>query len=286
MPTYAALMAEAVWRAQFVPPLLDSVLIRPLRTFYSLGPSAVGAPGDNNHVYGRHRSANWDRTSIYCTNRSYGTTDARDKRGGQDWYRAVDIGISGQPLWDACHRLDNAVRAGRLPGLAEWFGSYDGKTVVGWYEGHPSSSDSSHLYHAHVGLWNEVANDEATLRAVYQTFTGQVPTTEVDDMPSILLTNAQRLYLANGFDLKGIMTEADLNALRTAFPGPDRIVSQADVDKGLFGTVHGDTPPVIITPEQLAAIAAAAKAGAEAGAPTHEELVAAAEEGANKAEDS
>ena len=40
-----------------------------------------------------------------------------------------------------------------------------------------------------------------------------------------------------------------------------------------------------LSPEDLAEVEAAAKAGAEAGAPTHDELVAAAEEGANLAED-
>lgn len=178
MPTYLQLWQEPVWGDQYVPGMLNALLIQPLRSHFGLGPAAIGAPGDNNHLYGRHRSANWDRTSIYCTNRSYGTTDARDKRGDQNWYRAVDVGIKGQPLYDACHRLDTLVRAGNLPGLAEWFGTFDGKTVVGWYEGHPSSSDDSHLWHLHVGLWNGSANDETTMRILYDAITG-----EGDDMP-------------------------------------------------------------------------------------------------------
>jgi len=172
MPTYLQLRQEPVWIAQYVPANLDTVLIQPLRTFFGLGPAAIGAPGDNNHLYGRHRSANWDRTSIYCTNRSYGTTDARDKRGDQNWYRAIDVGITGQKLYNACHRVDLLVRAGKLPGLAEWFGTFDGQTVVGWFEGHPSSSDDSHLWHLHVGLWNEFANDEDTLHLLYDAIIG------------------------------------------------------------------------------------------------------------------
>jgi hypothetical protein len=172
VPTYLQLRQEPVWIAQYVPGNLDTVLIQPLRTFFGLGPAAIGAPGDNNHLYGRHRSANWDRTSTYCTNRSYGTTDARDKRGDQNWYRAVDVGITGQKLYNACHRIDLLVRAGKLPGLAEWFGTFDGQTVVGWYEGHPSSSDDSHLWHLHVGLWNEFANDENTLHLLYDAIIG------------------------------------------------------------------------------------------------------------------
>lgn len=198
MPSYDALRVEAVWRAQYVPPNLDQLLIQPLRTFYKLGADAIGAPGDNNHLYGRHRSANWDRTSSYCTNPSYGTTDGRDKQGDQDWYRAVDVGITGPPLYDACRRLDVAVRAGLLPGVAEWFGTFDGKTVVGWYEGHASSSDSSHLTHCHVGLWNQYANDPATLRVVLAVLTGvgmANPYTldNLDRWLSAVLTNADNV---------------------------------------------------------------------------------------------
>ncbi len=174
MPTYLQLQAEPVWGAQYVPASLTDLLIAPLRSFYSLGPAAVNTPGDNDHLYGRHRSANWDRTSIYCPPdmRYYGTTDARDKRGDQNIYRAVDVGIKGQVLQDACRRLDTLVRSDGAPGVAEWFGTFDGVNVVGWYEGHPSSSDDSHLWHLHVGFWNEAATDAATLTAVYNAITG------------------------------------------------------------------------------------------------------------------
>ena len=173
MATYAQLESEQVWHDQVVPPFMTSFLIVPLRNFYGLDANTCGAPGDNNHLYGRHRSADWDRTSRYCTNRAYGTTDPRDHLGNQDWYRAVDIGIQGPTLWDACHRLDTAVRAGELPEVAEWFGTFDGQTVVGWFQGHPSSSDTSHLYHMHVGFWNEFANDFQVMQRVYNVVTGQ-----------------------------------------------------------------------------------------------------------------
>ena len=173
MVTYLQLGSEQVWHDQMVPPFMTGFLIVPLRNFYGLDANAVGAPGDNNHLYGRHRSANWDRTSRYCTDRSYGTVDARDHQGDQDWYRAVDTGIQGDVLHAASHRMDAAVRAGELPEVAEWFGSFDGVNVVGWYEGHPSSSDSSHLYHLHVGFWNQYANDFAVMQRVFAVITGQ-----------------------------------------------------------------------------------------------------------------
>lgn len=172
MPSYLELQSEQVWWDQFVPANLTNLLINPLRTFYNLSGGAVGAAGDNNHVYGRHRSANWDLTSRYCTDRSYGTTNNKDKQGDLNWYRAVDVGIQGQPLWDASHRVDQAVRAGRAPAIAEWFGTFNGQTVVGWFEGHPSSSDSSHLWHLHVGFWNQYANDANVMKQTFEIITG------------------------------------------------------------------------------------------------------------------
>ena len=282
MPTYSALALEAVWRAQYVPSVLDTVLVKPLRTFYNLGPTSIGAPGDNNHLYGRHRSANWDRQSIYCTNRSYGTTDARDKQGDQDWYRACDIGITGQTLYDASHRIDAVVRSGGAPGVAEWFGTFDGKTVVGWYEGHASSSDSSHLYHLHVGLWNQYANDPATVRAVYGAITGTG-----DDMTpeehNLLTSNANRIQhgILDGDD---VMNDTPgYNTNRPVWIVGAIKALDAKLDQVLAALAAGTT--VDISDEQVAEIADAAKEGAEAGAPTEAELEQAAFEGAQRAED-
>jgi len=270
MPTYLELNREAVWRAQFVPQALNERLILPLRAHYGLGPTLIGAPGDNNHLYGRHRSRNWALASIYCTNRSYGTTDARDKRGDGNWYRAIDIGITGQPLYDACRRVDVAVRAGRLPGLAEWFGTFDGRTVVGWYQGRPSSSDSSHLTHFHGGWWNESANDFAGMNLFFRIFTGteSVPTTVGGDMPGLFKTaDSDTLYMSDGFK-------------RKALTGP----MWAD-----FKETWGDVP--VATVADMAALDAIAGPDwatvvPPSGGLTYEQTVQAAKEGANLAEDS
>lgn len=246
MPTYAQLSSEpppggTAWLAQITPGNMNTHLLVPLRTLYSLGPSAIGAAGDNNHVYGRHRSRDWDLSSRYCTNPSYGTTDARDKRGAGNIYRAVDIGIQGQPLWDACHRLDNAVRGGKLPGVAEWFGTFDGKTVVGWYEGHASSSDSSHLYHGHIGFWNESADDAATMQATYQVWAG----TSTPAPPSA--TGDPDMF--RFIDLNGAQTIIQVNPLSaTGFSYVsygDQIEPQIRIltDNGAIPTVDARTDP-------------------------------------------
>jgi hypothetical protein len=151
---------------------MNAGLIGPLRVFYGLSFNAVGSAGDNNHLYGRHRSYNWDVLSRFCTDRAYGTTDSRDQGGDRNWYRAVDVGITGQQLFDASHRMDALARSGECPGLAEWFGTFDGVNVVGWFQGQPASSDSSHLLHLHAGVWNQYANDAATMQQIYGAITG------------------------------------------------------------------------------------------------------------------
>jgi hypothetical protein len=169
--SYAELAAEPWWGQETTSPAHEAFNKR-LREFFGMGPSQIASKGDNNHLKGRHRSRDWSRNSQYCTDRSYGDRDQRDKTGLGIWLRATDVGISGQPLWDACKRLDAAVRANQLPAVAEWFGTFDGKTVVGWFQGHTSSSDSSHLYHLHVGLWTSACNDVDQIALLGDIITG------------------------------------------------------------------------------------------------------------------
>lgn len=219
MPTYVQLASEPEWGAQFTPPAIQSGLIEPLRAFYGLGPSAVGAAGDNNHLSGRHRSYAWDRNSRYCVDRGYGTSDARDQSGDRNWYRAVDVGITGQTLFDASRRMDALVRSGRAPGVAEWFGTFDGRTVVGWFQGSPSTSDSSHLTHLHAGFWNESANDAALMQLVYAIITGTAAADEEDDMPMYLLkTPTGHQYRGDGLWYAPIMTGAELEGWQNLVP--------------------------------------------------------------------
>lgn len=180
MPTYAELAAEPWWDAEFEPPALAAFNSH-LRTHYGHTRSQTGSKGDNRHLRGRHRSINWCLNSIYCTNRAYGTVDSRDRRGNWDALRATDVGITNVTLRTTSARLDAAVRAGQLPELAEWFGTINGTTVVGWYEGRPSSSDSSHLYHLHLGYWTEHTNNAGFFTRLYDVITGDdmATTTEI-----------------------------------------------------------------------------------------------------------
>lgn len=182
MPSYLQLGAELVWREQVVPPVMTEVLLDPLRARYGLGPESIGAPGDNNHLYGRHRSRDWCLGSKWCTNRFYGTVDPRDEAGSGSWYRGFDVGITGAELHAATARLLELAWSGRCPGLAEVFGTVDGVNVVGYYQGIFSTSDDSHLYHLHGGVWTQYANDPTTMRMIYAAVTGTDLAKGDDDM--------------------------------------------------------------------------------------------------------
>jgi hypothetical protein len=222
MPSYADLRTEQVWLDQFVPPVMNAVLLVPLRAHFGLGPVSIGAPGDNNHMYGRHRSYNWSVSSRYCTNRSYGTTDSRDQGGDRDWYRGFDVGITGQDLYDASRRMDALARSGECPGLAEWFGTFDGQRVVGWFEGGPSSSDSSHLSHLHGGVWNSYADDEATMAQIFGAITGLTPEKEEDPVMAFLARDTQSRVVVVTDDWNGWYRPPQANAAETQQAIDDR----------------------------------------------------------------
>lgn len=188
MPTYVELAQESWYVAEYEPAPLAAFNAK-LRAFFGHSKSQTGSKGDNKHLKGRHRSRNWDLYSRYCTNRSYATTDPRDIRGPGDALRATDVGIQGTALYAASIRLDAAVRAGKLPGIAEWFGTKDGQSVVGWFEGHASTSDDSHLWHLHLGYWTESTLDPALFEALYPIITGE----DMDTRQDALLYNASSI---------------------------------------------------------------------------------------------
>lgn len=181
MVSYLQLELESEWRDEYVSAPQQAFNER-LRTFYHLSALSVGSKGDNQHLYGRHRSRSWDLNSRYCTDRRYATTATKDRVGDGNLLRASDIGISGPTHWAAARRLDEAVRAGKLPCIAEWFGTFDGQTVTGWFEGHKSSSDDSHLSHLHVGLWTQYTTDAAQLKLLGDIIIGVKPTPKADSM--------------------------------------------------------------------------------------------------------
>jgi hypothetical protein len=166
-----SITSESYWGREIVTDALNNLFRRCCEHFNS-DPLGGGTKGNKLHTTGRHRSREFCLLSAFSTDRTYGTTDKRDRDGNPRYIRAMDVKLTPTQMRDVCHRLDNAVRAGRLPQVAEWFGTFDNRNVVGWYEGHPSSSDDSHLEHVHVGLWTVYADDVPALDGIYDVMTG------------------------------------------------------------------------------------------------------------------
>jgi hypothetical protein len=176
------LSTERWWREETVSAAMEAVGDR-WRSHWHVGKSVIGCKGDNRHLRGRHRSRDWTRNSRFCTRRGYGDTDPRDRDapdGAGDKLRAFDIdGMPPQERWAFNRRLDEAVRAGRLPCVAEWWGTFEGDEVVGWFQGRPdASADDSHLDHTHIGIWTSFVDDEDQLRLLGDIILGE----EAEDM--------------------------------------------------------------------------------------------------------
>jgi hypothetical protein len=166
MPAYTELEAEVWWRQEYAPASLLA-LGKGLRTFFSLPADAIGVKGNNLHLRGYHRSYAWLRNSRYCTDRSYSTSETPGNRapGDPNWLAAIDITLPGDKLIPMCRRLDDAVRAGRLEKVTEWYGNDDGDNRVDGFDNIrdvAAASDDSHLWHAHLSLDRGRVNEDHT----------------------------------------------------------------------------------------------------------------------------
>ncbi|HZN76036.1 MAG TPA: hypothetical protein VFC00_30765 [Micromonosporaceae bacterium] len=218
MPSYDQLDNEAAWRDEYEPPALK-VLAAGLRAHWP--GCGVWIRGDNDHLRGYHRSRRWIKESIYCTDRSYSVSRTTGDRSGGDpnWACALDLGnLSQAELMATCRRLDEAVRAGRLEKITEWYGNLGGDTRVdGWdnIADRLASADSSHLTHLHMSFDRGRANEDHS--DVLAILTG------VDDMeqtdPLIKPTGANRSV--------GEMY-ADTQNLRNAFIGDGPVALGSD----------------------------------------------------------
>jgi len=175
MPTYSQLQTEVWWTREYQPPSVAE-LCRRLREHYKVSSVAIGSKGDNNHLYGYHRSRAWVLNSGYCTNRSYSVSETAGNRAGGDpnWLCAVDMTIPGPELIAACQRLDAAVRAGLLEKVTEWYGNDDGDSRVDGYDNVRNvvaSSDDSHLWHLHISLDRGRAGEDHS--DLYEILTGE-----------------------------------------------------------------------------------------------------------------
>ena len=106
-------------------------------------------------------------------------------------------------------------------------------------------------------------------------------------------TAQQHWYVTGPLQFKRRVSKAEADSIRyySTYQGGFTLVDLVgghaqDTDPAVIPGVDVATLGADLSPEALADVEAAAKEGAEAGAPTEDELVAAAEKGANLAEDS
>jgi hypothetical protein len=201
--------SEIWWKREIVPDSLDALVDR-LCAHFRVPRTNGGTKGNTAHRTGRHRSREWVTESAYCTNRDYGTRDDRDRRGNPRHIRAFDLTLPRAQLVAVCRRVDAAVRAGRLPQLAEWFGTLDGQRVAGWFEGHPSSADSSHLQHIHAGLWTENADDDHS--ELFRVMTGEDQDVQLSD-PVDLRTDGDVKYSDSTTTVEGVLASTNYYVL-------------------------------------------------------------------------
>lgn len=136
-------------------------------------PSAqmAGIIGDSAHTYGYHRGRNYVPSSDYsvCQNPA-------DRKGDGEAACALDISWSkASDQYTVSKRLLNAKNnAAVTKCLRSFFGSTDGVNVCGWdyYYGCSSTSDDSHLWHVHLSITRQYANDSAALQAIVPIITG------------------------------------------------------------------------------------------------------------------
>jgi len=184
--------------------------------------TAAGDKGNEAHRRGSHRSQDWILHSVYCTNRTYtvqsGLAAAQLLHiAGFDFTPGNATAMIAQ-----CKRLMAAMRAGQLEEVRELYGNVDGDQVVdGWnnLENRAASSDSSHLWHWHLGLDRRHLTDRSLMERI--------------------------VAIALGDD----MEQKDLLAQKTAVSGRTVGHVLADVSNlrdwlyGLPGATAGNPPP-------------------------------------------
>lgn len=259
-------MTEETWyKREIVTDQLRAFGLR-LRQHFGVPAEEFGTKGNEAHRVGRHRSLEWNLNSEFATRRNYGTRDSRDTKGNARHIRAFDLGLPRLVLFEVSRNVENAVADGRAYMLAEWYGDLgDDNTVDGWFEGHDSTSDSSHKTHFHGGLWTIYADDEQALSDLFDIMTGadmtpsqeymlRVVNQRVEGILSNRPTIEHKAFDPAGPDKWGAFSEP--NPLAAALARPP--VQPAPVDQAqLDAAVKAAVRSTLLDPEFLAAVAKA-----------------------------
>ncbi|HTE68643.1 MAG TPA: hypothetical protein VK942_07790 [Actinomycetes bacterium] len=191
---------------------------------------------------------------------------------------------------DVMHRLDLGVdcgvlfpywlaeaKAGRMPWLKYMIWQAKLYSVRNNWA---SQANSGHFDHVHLS--GRTDHKDTTLGAW-----SPVPGTTGDDVKLFKTQASSSVWVSDGIRRRPLRSWPLVQLVYGQNPPIIVVANDAELDDAAgpvdqFGGAGGTEP---LTPEQLAEIAAAAKAGAEAGSPSEEFLVQSAFKGAQKAED-
>lgn len=131
---------------------------------------------------GYHNTVSANSSSNYSVRLSLDRTSPRDKA------RALDLTMSDAAMRKYTQRLLDAAarRDPRLRGVREFYGTVNGRTVVGRIKDseagawRSSTSDTSHLWHIHISIFTAYCDNQTALADVMSVLSGGT-TSEGDD---------------------------------------------------------------------------------------------------------
>jgi hypothetical protein len=193
-------------------------------------PSALmgGIIGDAAHTYGYHRGRN------YVPGDDYSVQSAEDRQGDGEAACGLDISWgNAADHYTVSRRLLDAAHDSRMYPAREFYGSTDGWTVCGYdYPGgYPVTSDPSHLWHVHLSIQRQYANDGAALQGIASVITGgaasaipppPLPTSSEDDPMFKIIYGGDQFLLCGGKIVR-LGGPADING--PAADAPEWVVS-------------------------------------------------------------
>lgn len=196
VPSYAQLQREPWWTREEVTPEIDW-LGDELCKRTNRPRVAFGVKGDRLHVRGAHRSQEWIRHSAFCTNRTYtvqsGLTAAQERHlAGLDFNPGSDVEMIRQ-----CKRIYNAMRAGQLEEVREFYGNVDGDKVVDGFDNlrnRDAASDKSHLWHWHLTLDRRYCRDKALMQRILNVVLGITDHIELGEKDEMADLTKENLY--------------------------------------------------------------------------------------------
>lgn len=164
-----------------------------------LGGVLSGIIGDRAHTSGYHRG--WK----YVSTSDYSRQLAEDKNSNGDWACGIDMSFSADKMKLYTGRLKAAADRNdpRLKYVREFYGTLNGTTVYGrthrgsadttWES---ATSDKSHLWHLHLSILRQYADNKAVLQGILNVLMGKSLTE--DDMDATQDARLKRVEASVG----------------------------------------------------------------------------------------